>query len=79
MIHLLAINDKAVKVDNPLDSNRQFLRLNIIDSLISNLDYNEKRQKESIKLFEISDIYKKNKITKPKQSNFYNYFWKKRP
>ena len=27
------------------------------NSLIDNLLYNEKRQKESIKLFEISDIY----------------------
>ena len=57
MTPLLAIsNNKAVKVDNPLDSNRQFLRTNLIESLISNLDYNEKRQKESIKFFEISDI-----------------------
>ena len=51
-------NQSAVIVDNPLDSNRKYLRLNIVDSLVKNLDYNEKRQKESIKLFEISDIYK---------------------
>lgn len=51
-------NKSVVIVDNPLDSNRKYLRLNIIDSLVKNLDYNEKRQKESIKLFEISDIYK---------------------
>lgn len=48
---------RSVKVDNPLDSNRSFLRLNLIDSLVKNLDYNEKRQKEVIKFFEISDIY----------------------
>lgn len=53
-------NSQSINVDNPLDSNRQFLRTNIINSLLKNLDYNEKRQKESIKLFEISDIYKKN-------------------
>jgi phenylalanyl-tRNA synthetase beta chain len=44
-------------VDNPLDSNRQYLRTNIIDSLLENTVYNEKRQKDSIKMFEISDIY----------------------
>ncbi len=48
---------EAIKVDNPLDSNRQFLRTNLTNSLIENLLYNERRQKDSIKLFEISDIY----------------------
>lgn len=47
----------ALKVDNPLDSNKNFLRTNIIDSLLDNLSFNERRQKDSIKLFEISDIY----------------------
>jgi phenylalanyl-tRNA synthetase beta chain len=48
---------ESIKVDNPLDSNREYLRTNITDSLLDNLLYNEKRQKDSIKLFEISDIY----------------------
>ena len=52
-------NDKAIEVDNPLDSNRRYLRTNIIESLIDNMIYNEKRQKDSIKMFEISDIYSK--------------------
>ena len=47
----------SLRVDNPLDSNREFLRTNITDSLLENLLYNEKRQKDSVKLFEISDIY----------------------
>jgi len=47
----------AIKVDNPLDSNREFLRTNVTNSLIDNLLYNERRQKDSIKLFEISDVY----------------------
>ena len=47
----------SIKVDNPLDSNREFLRTNITNSLIENLLFNERRQKDSIKLFEISDIY----------------------
>jgi phenylalanyl-tRNA synthetase beta chain len=50
-------SENAIKVDNPLDSNKEFLRTNITNSLLDNLLYNEKRQKDSIKLFEISDIY----------------------
>jgi phenylalanyl-tRNA synthetase beta chain len=48
---------EAIKVDNPLDSNREYLRINITNSLVENLLFNERRQKDSIKLFEISDIY----------------------
>jgi phenylalanyl-tRNA synthetase beta chain len=51
---------EAIKVDNPLDSNREFLRTNLTNSLIENLLFNERRQKDSIKLFEISDIYLSN-------------------
>ncbi len=47
----------SIKVDNPLDSNREFIRTGLKESLIENLIYNEKRQKDSIKLFEISDVY----------------------
>ena len=50
-------SDKSIKVDNPLDSNKRYLRTNLIDSLIDNLIFNERRQKDSIKLFEISDVY----------------------
>jgi phenylalanyl-tRNA synthetase beta chain len=50
-------SDDSIKIDNPLDSNKQYLRTNIIDSLLENLIFNERRQKDSIKLFEISDIY----------------------
>ena len=49
--------DKSISVDNPLDSNRGNLRTSLKDSLVENLLYNERRQKDSIKLFEISDIY----------------------
>ncbi len=49
--------EEAIKVDNPLDSNREYLRTNITNSLVDNLLFNERRQKDSIKLFEISDIY----------------------
>ena len=49
--------EEAIKVDNPLDSNREYLRTNLTNSLVENLLFNEKRQKDSIKLFEISDVY----------------------
>ena len=50
-------NKQSISVDNSLDSNKRFLRSNLMNSLINNLTYNEKRQKDSIKLFEISDLY----------------------
>ena len=58
--------DNSIKIDNPLDSNKENMRTNIIDSLLENLTFNERRQKDSIKLFEISDIYikKDNEIKK---------------
>jgi phenylalanyl-tRNA synthetase beta chain len=50
-------SEEAIKVDNPLDSNRGYLRTNITNSLVDNLLFNERRQKDTIKLFEISDVY----------------------
>ena len=50
---------KSLLIDNPLDSNRNHLRTSLKDSLLDNLLYNERRQKDSIKLFEISDVYSK--------------------
>ena len=47
----------SIKVDNPLDSSREYLRTDLENSLIDNLLYNEKRQHDSVKLFEISDVY----------------------
>ena len=56
---------ESVLVDNPLDSNRKYLRTNLKDSLVNNLLFNERRQKDSVKLFEISDIYSnKNRMGK---------------
>ena len=41
-----------------LDSNREYMRTSLKESLINNLSYiMKRRQKDSIKLFEISDIY----------------------
>jgi len=50
---------ESINIDNPLDSSRNSLRTSLKGSLIDNLIYNERRQKETIKLFEISDIYTK--------------------
>ena len=57
-------SSNSICVDNPLDSNKKFLRSNLTQSLLENLLFNERRQKDSIKLFEISDVYtlKDNKI-----------------
>ena len=52
--------DNSIKVDNPLDSNRAFIRTDLKESLLENLLYNERRQKDSIKIFEISDVYHSN-------------------
>jgi phenylalanyl-tRNA synthetase beta chain len=50
---------KSISIDNPLDSNRNNLRSSLKNSLLDNLLYNERRQKDSIKFFEISDLYTK--------------------
>jgi phenylalanyl-tRNA synthetase beta chain len=50
----------SIQIDNPLDSNRKYLRTDLQKSLVENLLYNERRQKDSIKLFEISDVYSSN-------------------
>ncbi len=48
---------ESIVIDNPLDSNKKYLRTNLKNSLVENLVFNERRQKESIKLFEIADLY----------------------
>jgi len=47
----------SITLDNPLDINKSHMRTNLKNSLINNLLYNEKRQQDSIKLFEIADVY----------------------
>jgi phenylalanyl-tRNA synthetase beta chain len=78
---------ESINIDNPLDSNRNNLRISLKDSLIDNLLYNERRQKDSVKLFEISDIHTKDKAIKQqkklgliisgRQGHNYNDFSKK--
>lgn len=63
------LTDDSIKVDNPIDSNKPCIRTSLKKSLIENLLYNERRQKDSIKLFEISDIYfSNNKVITDKKS-----------
>jgi len=58
----------SLVIDNPLDINKKYLRTALKNSLIDNLIYNERRQKDSIKLFEISDVYlKQSKIKRYKK------------
>ena len=79
--------ESSISLDNPLDSNKKNLRINLKESLIENLLYNERRQKDSIKLFEISDTYCKNNdleqilklgiIASGRAGHNYNHFSKK--
>ncbi len=48
---------KSISIDNPIDSNKRFLRTSLKESLLQNLLYNERRQHDSVKLFEIADVY----------------------
>jgi len=50
----------SISIDNPLDSSKKYLRTSLKNSLLDNLLYNERRQKDSIKFFEISDLYSQN-------------------
>jgi len=83
-----AQNTKSIHIDNPLDSSKRFLRTSLKESLINNLSFNERRQKDSVKLFEISDVYHKDKdqilskkrigfIASGRQANNYEGFSKK--
>lgn len=47
----------TIKIDNPIDVNKNYLRTSLKNSLIENLKYNENRQQDIIKFFEISDVY----------------------
>ena len=49
---------EAIPVDNPLDKQRAMLRTCLMNSIRSNIAYNQNRQKDCIKFFEFSDIYK---------------------
>lgn len=53
---------QSIEVDNPIDSSKRFIRTSLRDSLLENLSYNERRQKDIIKFFEISNVYSKKNI-----------------
>ena len=52
-------DNSAIFVDNPLDKQRSKMRVCITKSIKENVVFNQNRQKDSIKLFEFSDIYTK--------------------
>tara|TARA_B100000989_G_scaffold299042_1_gene292424 strand:+ start:6852 stop:8762 length:1911 start_codon:yes stop_codon:yes gene_type:complete len=47
----------SIVVLNPLDTNKKYIRNNLKRSLINKMLFNERRQKDCIKLFEISNLY----------------------
>ena len=55
-------DDKSIKIDNPLEKQKKYLRKTITESLIKNVLSNERRQQDSCKFFEISDIYALNGV-----------------
>ena len=57
-------SENSILVDNPLDSNKPYMRTALKDSLVENLLYNERRQQDSIKIFEISEVYFSDKSSK---------------
>jgi phenylalanyl-tRNA synthetase beta chain len=61
-------SSSCIAIDNPLDSTRKYLRTTTEHSLVQNLLFNERRQNDSIKLFEISNVYfySNNKISNKK-------------
>lgn len=61
------VSHDLFKVDNPLDSSKGYLRGSLKESLINNLLYNERRQQDSIKLFEISNIYHSKDLVESKR------------
>ena len=79
--------NRSILIKNPLDSNKKYMRTTLKNSLIQNLLYNERRQKETIKIFEISDVYSKNSslsiekklglIVSGRKGNNFNDFSKK--
>ncbi len=61
-------NEKSFTLDNPLYLNKPYLRVDLKESLLNNLIFNERRQKDSIKLFEVSKIYNHSNVNQPKFS-----------
>lgn len=60
-IFKLLNNDETIAVMNELTEDRKYLRNNILPSLLNSVLYNLNRKNSNFKMFEISDIYTKNK------------------
>lgn len=55
------LNDKEVKILNPLTVDHSVLRKSLIPSLLNNINYNLNHKNEDFKIFEISNVYFENK------------------
>ena len=52
-----AKNEKPLELLNPISENRQYLRVNLMSSLLEIASYNAAHQQKDISIFEISDLY----------------------
>ena len=50
-------DEDSIEIDNPLEKQKKYFRKSITESLVKNVLTNERRQQDSCKFFEISDIY----------------------
>ena len=60
-------SERSIEIINPLDASKKFLRTRLKESLLENALYNENRQCDSIKIFEIADLYNSNENQTPKR------------
>lgn len=56
--------DNCIKIMNPLSVEQSIMRPELIPSIVSVLDYNLRNKNEDLFLFEISHIYREDKVTK---------------
>lgn len=53
--------DEAYKVLNPLTDEHEFVRINVLPSLMNSLCYNINHKNENVAIFEVSDLFPKDK------------------
>lgn len=57
-------SDEIIPIANPLTEDHKFIRKNILSSILRCAEYNLNHQQENFSLFEISNVYSKNKEEK---------------
>ena len=63
--------DAALKLVNPISSNMEFMRSNLISGLLKSASYNFKRQKSNMRLFEIGQCFMVDGTTNDKLAALY--------